>query len=137
MKNAWIEFECEWFNRFEVGDSFSTLGLDLFDHSLGSGAPAFAVAIASWIVDHYTRAEPGEQQGVLAADAVAGAGDDGHLAVQIAHDSEPPMEQVVSSSDVRPESGSRVDCSRVEGHSIASCARPFAVVDWDWFEKTN
>ena len=66
-----------------VGDRLPALIADLLGHRLGQrGIRAFAVERAAGVVDDDARAPGRQQQGVLLAQAPAGAGHDGHLPVK-------------------------------------------------------
>ena len=66
-----------------VGDGLAAGGLDLVDDRLRRAVlAAGAVDGAAEVVDHDQRAARGQQQGVLAAQPAAGAGDDRYLAVE-------------------------------------------------------
>ena len=70
-------------HRVRVGHGLAAGRLDLVDHPLGRAlVAAGAVDRAAEVVHDHERAAGGEQQGVLAAEAAAGAGDDRHLAVE-------------------------------------------------------
>ena len=67
-------------------------GRDLVDHLLRrAGVAARAVHRAAEVVDHDPGALRGQQEGVLAADAAAGAGHDGHSSVTDAHGRVSPL----------------------------------------------
>ena len=67
-----------------VGDRFTAGGLDLFDHFLRRFAgTAGAVAGAAEIIDHHLGAQFGQRQRVGFTQAVGGAGDDRHPALEI------------------------------------------------------
>ncbi len=67
-----------------VGDGLAAGGLDLLDDLVGGGRRALPVAgaAAAEVVDDDLGAARGEQQRVRAAEAVAGAGDDGDSSVE-------------------------------------------------------
>ncbi|MOA07808.1 hypothetical protein D3C78_1275310 [compost metagenome] len=66
-----------------VGDGRATGLADFFDHSQGGvGRAAGAVAATAEVVDHHLGATGGQVQGVNAAQAVAGAGDDGNTVIE-------------------------------------------------------
>ncbi|MNP40095.1 hypothetical protein D3C76_1337050 [compost metagenome] len=66
-----------------VGDGGAAGLADFLDHGQrGFGRAAGAVTAAAEIVDHYLGAALGEFQGVDAAQAVAGAGDDGYAVIE-------------------------------------------------------
>ena len=66
-----------------VGDGLAAGRLDLVDDQLGrAGVAARAVDGAAEVVDDDQRAALSEHQGVLPAEAAAGARDDRHLAVE-------------------------------------------------------
>ena len=71
-------------DRRAVGDRLAAQRLDLVDHRLGRRRRAAARAVdrAAQVVDHHLGPAPRELQRVLRAQAAAGAGDDGHLAVE-------------------------------------------------------
>jgi hypothetical protein len=70
-------------DRRAVGDRLAAQRLDLLDHAVRSlRAAARTVDGAAQVVDHDLRAAPGELEGVLATEAAACAGDDGHFAVE-------------------------------------------------------
>ena len=65
----------------EVGDGLTAGRRDLVHHLLGGrGVRAAAVGRAAEVVHHHLGAFGGEEQGVLAADAPSGSGDDRHAA---------------------------------------------------------
>ena len=67
-----------------VGDRFTAGGLDLFDHFLRRFAgTAGAVAGAAEIIDHHLGAQLRQRQRVGFTQAVGGAGDDRHPALEI------------------------------------------------------
>ena len=69
-----------------VGDRLATHAADLLDHLLGrTEIAAGAVHVAAEVVDHDLAPWLGQAQRVLAADAPAGAGDDGHPAITESH----------------------------------------------------
>ena len=64
-----------------VGDGVAAGGLDFVDDFLrGRGIGAFAGNAAAEVVDDDFGAVPGDIEGVSAAEAAAGASDEGHLA---------------------------------------------------------
>ena len=70
-------------HRVGVGDRLAAGRRDLVDDELGGAdVGAGAVDRAAEVVDDDECAARGEQQGVLLAEAAAGAGDDRHLAVE-------------------------------------------------------
>ena len=81
------------FDRVVVGDGLTAGGLDLLHHLVRRGAALAATGRgATQVVDHHLRAAAGQQQGVCASQAVAGAGDEGHFSVEaklVAHRNSP------------------------------------------------
>ena len=70
-------------DRVGVGDGHPAGGGDLLDDRLcRAGARAGAVDGAAEVVHHHQRPAGGQQQGVLATQPAAGAGDDRYLAVE-------------------------------------------------------
>ena len=88
-------------DRLQARHRLAAGGADLGDHALGVGAAAtHTVAIDTGVVHHHAGAFAGEQQRVLAPDAVASSGDDRNLAVEDSHlassSGSPPSLAVVS-----------------------------------------
>jgi hypothetical protein len=67
-----------------VGHGLAARGPDLRHHLVGGRGRAGPAAVpgAAQVVDHHLGAAPGQLQGVGPAQAAAGAGDDGHAAVE-------------------------------------------------------
>ncbi|MNQ89124.1 hypothetical protein D3C85_1044220 [compost metagenome] len=70
-------------HRVVVGDSLAAQGADLGDHGIGRGGRAAqAFGADAQVIDHDLGASGTQQQGMGAAQAVAGAGDNGDFAVE-------------------------------------------------------
>jgi hypothetical protein len=85
-------------DRVVVGHGLAAGGLDLLDHRVGRGRRLAAARVAAAQIVHDDLGAAGrEQQGMGAAEAVAGAGDDGDPVVeaQIGHDGGPLASRAV------------------------------------------